>query len=154
TAAFTMRLHVRHDVFAALHGRVAKGAVDIQEAFPALVRPVDAGDLNVLARQGGQRVDVALVDGPRIRVQVLRGPLGQAGVGVAHFAVCPPSTGIVTPVTNPASSLARNATTPAISAGVAGRPNGTNVMKFAIRSETLAPGSRPKNVGSIGVSTG
>ena len=58
------------------------------------------------------------------------------------------------PVKNPASSLDRKATTPAISSGVAGRPRGTRPMNPAMRSAMSAPGSRPKKEGSIGVSTG
>ena len=48
-----------------------------------------------------------LVDRAGVGVQELGGSPGERGVGDGHFAVCPPSTGIVTPVTNPASSLAR-----------------------------------------------
>src|SRR6266545_1245656 len=69
--------------------------------------------------------------------------------GVTYAPVMPPSTRNVLAVMNEASSLARNATAAAISAGSANRPIGTCTSRRAARSGSLANSSI-----SSGVATG
>src|ERR1700684_2602076 len=77
-------------------------------------------------------------DGPLVLSGPQPCPRSERKFGCPLDAWSPPSTGRITPLTKTASSLARNAITPATSSGVAALPIGRRSRKAAMTDSTFS----------------